>query len=104
MSGLRKKVYKRTDPKECCYCRVPLTLDECTVEHIIPRAYGGTDRAQNTALACRLCNVARGDSFDLAKIKKNRDKMIRRQGLKVNELDPHWGVLKTWESWKRSVR
>ncbi len=42
----------------CAYCgakEVPLQ-----VEHITPRAKGGTDRVSNLCLACEKCNVAKG--------------------------------------------
>src|SRR5262249_53521381 len=42
----------------CAYCRatgVPLQ-----VEHIVPKARGGSDRVSNLALACAGCNIAKG--------------------------------------------
>lgn len=44
--------------RRCAYCQqsqVPLQ-----VEHIVPRAKGGTDRASNLTLACEACNNAKG--------------------------------------------
>lgn len=44
--------------RHCAYCQatnVPLQ-----VEHIVPRARGGTDRASNLTLACESCNSAKG--------------------------------------------
>jgi hypothetical protein len=44
--------------RACAYCgatNLPLQ-----VEHIVPRARGGTDRIANLALACEPCNVAKG--------------------------------------------
>ena len=43
---------------QCAYCgarEVPLQ-----VEHIIPKARGGTDRASNLAIACEPCNLRKG--------------------------------------------
>lgn len=47
---------------QCGYCRtqeavsgIPLTL-----EHIFPKAQGGTDDEENLWLSCRLCNEAKG--------------------------------------------
>ena len=46
----------------CGYCQtqevvsgIPLTL-----EHLQPRAYGGSDEEQNLWMSCRLCNEAKG--------------------------------------------
>jgi 5-methylcytosine-specific restriction endonuclease McrA len=44
--------------RQCAYCGkkdVPLQ-----VEHIHPRAYGGTNRVSNLCLACEKCNLAKG--------------------------------------------
>jgi 5-methylcytosine-specific restriction endonuclease McrA len=44
--------------RTCAYCdaqHIPLEI-----EHIIPRAKGGSDRASNLTLACRPCNLKKG--------------------------------------------
>jgi 5-methylcytosine-specific restriction endonuclease McrA len=44
--------------RQCSYCHttgVPLQL-----EHIIPKARGGSDRVSNLCLACEKCNLAKG--------------------------------------------
>jgi HNH endonuclease len=44
--------------RQCSYCgkkNMPLQ-----VEHIYPRAKGGTDRISNLTLSCEKCNVAKG--------------------------------------------
>ena len=50
----------------CCWCS--LSMDRTgkggrgiTLDHILPRAKGGTDDEVNLTAACRLCNAARGD-------------------------------------------
>jgi len=45
--------------RKCAYCgkgQVPLQID-----HIVPRAKGGSDRAANLTLACQACNQAKGN-------------------------------------------
>jgi len=45
--------------RKCAYCgktNVPLE-----VEHIIPKSRGGTNRVSNLTLACKKCNVKKGD-------------------------------------------
>jgi 5-methylcytosine-specific restriction endonuclease McrA len=45
--------------RTCAYCgRTNVPLE---VEHIIPRSRGGTDRVSNLTLACRDCNLKKGD-------------------------------------------
>jgi len=63
---------------QCVYCdakNVPLE-----VEHIIPRAKGGTNRASNLAIACVKCNQKKGTQ-SLEEFVKDKDKLskIKRQ-------------------------
>jgi 5-methylcytosine-specific restriction endonuclease McrA len=45
---------------KCHWCQKPLTLDDSTLEHIIPLGLGGLDNANNLTLACEKCNSKRG--------------------------------------------
>src|SRR5215212_5589518 len=42
----------------CEYCQAPerISPDRFEVEHIVPRAFGGSDELSNLALACSYCN------------------------------------------------
>src|SRR6266852_1811807 len=45
--------------RKCAYCgkgQIPLQM-----EHIVPRAKGGSNRASNLTLACQACNQAKGN-------------------------------------------
>ena len=44
----------------CFYCRQPLKRDEITIDHVIPRAAGGTDRPWNLRPCCQRCNGCKG--------------------------------------------
>ncbi len=57
--------------RACAYCskqNIPLQL-----EHIIPRAKGGTDRVSNLTLACEKCNLAKGTQDIAVFLKKKPD-------------------------------
>jgi HNH endonuclease len=47
----------------CEYCRAPEAIFNLSfeVEHIIPSSRGGSDDPANLALACRSCNLYKGD-------------------------------------------
>lgn len=44
--------------RRCAYCGA--TNVPFQIEHIVPKARGGSDRASNLTLACTFCNVAKG--------------------------------------------
>lgn len=51
---------------KCGYCRSlqMYVLGMLEIEHIIPKAKGGTDDEENLWLACRLCNNYKGTQTD----------------------------------------
>src|SRR5688572_29721852 len=54
---LYEQVAARAD-HHCEYCRAPeaISPDRFEVEHVLPRAQGGSDQLANLALACSPCN------------------------------------------------
>ena len=56
----------------CCYCSTlvdfnagPYAPDRATVEHVVPVSRGGTHTFDNTAIACRACNISKRNSIFL---------------------------------------
>ena len=56
---------------KCIHCNRRLVLrpdgepvSQATIEHIVPRAHGGTDGLDNLAIACARCNAAKGHRHD----------------------------------------
>jgi hypothetical protein len=47
----------------CYLCRCELPASRLEVEHVVPRSAGGTDAAENLALACSPCNLKKGLRF-----------------------------------------
>jgi hypothetical protein len=49
----------------CEYCRLPQRFSALTfhIEHILPRQHGGSDAAENLALACPECNRRKGPNL-----------------------------------------
>lgn len=50
----------------CCeYCRLPQIYSELAhhIEHIVAKQHGGSDEADNLALACHRCNLHKGPNL-----------------------------------------
>ena len=49
----------------CEYCRLPQKYSELAhhVEHIVAKQHGGSDQADNLALACHRCNLHKGPNL-----------------------------------------
>ena len=43
-----------------CLCRQEYVPGVLEIDHIVPKAAGGTDEEENLWLACRMCNHAKG--------------------------------------------
>jgi len=53
----RQNIFKRDDNK-CVYCG---SRNRLTIDHVIPRAKGGTNTWKNLVTCCGSCNVRKGD-------------------------------------------
>jgi 5-methylcytosine-specific restriction endonuclease McrA len=56
----RKNVWLR-DGGKCQYCRSDMTVGSFTVDHVIPKAYGGKTSWDNVVVSCHGCNQKKGD-------------------------------------------
>jgi len=56
----RRKALFNRDDWQCQYCGVD--LDDCTItiDHIIPKSYGGARSWKNCVSACKRCNLKKG--------------------------------------------
>lgn len=72
----REKVFKAAGGL-CVYCKIPMLIEEMTLDHVLPRSKGGTSRIENLVAACASCNHAKGCS-----ILPSAERMLRRQKLK----------------------
>lgn len=59
--SLRANILQQAEHR-CGYCQTQERVSgiPLTVEHILPRALGGTDAIENLWCSCRLCNEAKG--------------------------------------------
>lgn len=51
----------RETGRRCIYCGVPLSPRSMTIDHIIPKARGGSDCFSNKTCACPRCNNEKAD-------------------------------------------
>ena len=51
-----------SDSYFCCFCLKFFPLTELTIEHIIPKIFGGTNQMINLALSCSPCNNDRNSA------------------------------------------
>jgi 5-methylcytosine-specific restriction endonuclease McrA len=70
--ALKLKAKKRTirkskevEDKNCPYCDCKLTVQNATIDHIIPRSKEGDDSCSNTIYCCWICNQIKGDMLPL---------------------------------------
>lgn len=56
----RKNIYIR-DSYICQYCGERKSADKLTLDHVLPRARGGSNRWENLVAACQPCNHTKGD-------------------------------------------
>ena len=54
MKKKRKKVALKPKVGDCYYCGI---TDKLTIDHVIPRSKGGTNKRINKVLACAVCNT-----------------------------------------------
>lgn len=60
-SEQRRILWNSTEEQRCKACRVKLSWDNFTVDHVDPHSRGGRSRLDNAALVCRSCNSAKGN-------------------------------------------
>ncbi len=46
---------------KCVYCGVGLDVRTMTVDHVVPKSKGGSNRPANKVAACEKCNQLKGD-------------------------------------------
>jgi len=75
---------------KCIFCNKKLSvkldgtlIKPATIEHILPKAQGGTNSDWNLAIACRRCNGEKGVRHDSKKNSKRSkeviDKLLRKR-------------------------
>jgi len=66
--------------RKCAYCKA--TNIPLEIEHIVPKAKGGSDRVSNLTLACRKCNEKKGNQ---TAAEFGFPKLLRKAGLSLRD-------------------
>lgn len=56
----RKRKLYRSQKGKCKYCGCNLPMAAATIDHVVPKALGGSGLRENLALACLDCNRKKG--------------------------------------------
>lgn len=59
-SPLKKRSVLEKTNGRCAYCGVVLSIDNFTIDHVIPKHHGGNNGIENLFASCRLCNTTKG--------------------------------------------
>jgi CRISPR-associated endonuclease Csn1 len=51
---------------KCAYCNAPISLNNCEIEHILPKSITGDDSFSNKTISCYDCNHNKGQRTPLA--------------------------------------
>lgn len=83
--------------RKCCYCGKTDTPLE--IEHITPKSRGGSNRVSNLCLACRSCNVSKGNQtateFGFPNIQAHAKKPLKDAGA-VNSV--RWAIWRMFDA------
>lgn len=70
-SKRRRKMWEK-DP-HCYYCGKELSFEESSIDHVVPRSKGGSNRDENLVLSCQPCNHDKGDMDQEEFLKQQRE-------------------------------
>ena len=73
------------DNSSCQYCGVVLETAEYTIDHVLPRARGGSSVWTNLALACVQCNKRKSD-----RTPQEAGLTLRQKPMEPNQFDPRF--------------
>lgn len=59
LKTIKLKLWKAN--KHCTYCRKNIDYHTSTIDHLKPKAHGGTNEESNLMLSCYDCNHTKGD-------------------------------------------
>lgn len=58
----KKKTLAARDGNRCFYCNKNGLFTKLTLDHVIPKSAGGSNKNENLVLACNKCNGKKGST------------------------------------------
>lgn len=83
---IREKIFAGREKIHCCHCSRLISVEQATIEHIIPQSYGGGYDPANITVACVKCNGRRGN-IDFYEYREKRRQRIKTQNAKATFVD-----------------
>jgi 5-methylcytosine-specific restriction endonuclease McrA len=82
----------------CAWCRQHVPRARATLDHVVPKSLGCSDRARNLVMACRRCNGQKGSQMlavhfaraDQAEIVAAQAALRRREAARSAETGRGW--------------
>jgi 5-methylcytosine-specific restriction endonuclease McrA len=97
VSFSRRNIFKR-DHYTCQYCGVQPGSEELTIDHVTPRAQGGTSSWTNCVLACVACNKRKAD-----RTPEQANMRLRKQPIRPTWKPLYASPAARIESWSKFV-
>jgi len=96
----KQNLYWR-DCGKCQYCNKHFPPKDLTLDHVVPRSFGGKKSWENLVMACPKCNHGRGDDISIQPIKKPRKPtyyqlVAERKKFPINISHESWKLFLNW--------
>lgn len=97
----RDMVYLR-DEYTCQYCNKSFHPMDLTIDHVIPKCFGGDSKWNNVVSSCRRCNHRKGDSLRIKPntkpVRPSYSEMVeKRKKFRITVKDRRWAELLDWD-------
>lgn len=73
----------------CNYCNIPLNHENATLDHVLPRSKGGSNKQDNIVLACKKCNSKKSDMSAEKFLKKLKNNQVKKSKPPIKKLVPY---------------
>lgn len=87
------------DDHECAYCGKFLTMDEVTMDHVIPKSKGGTNDWDNVVASCGPCNHSKTNKDPVGRWKPSKKPFVPNYWVLLKQSMNHQSLVVDNENW-----